>query len=116
MMRHHSVAAAATLAAGGVEAEVVDLRTLYPLDVDLVCDSVSRTSRLLVVHEANRTGGVGAELAAEVAERGFWSLDAPVRRLALADVPALPYAPSLESEVLFGPDEIVSAAASLLAC
>lgn len=114
MMRHHSVAAAATLAAEGIDVEVIDLRTLYPLDADLVCESVARTSRLLVVHEANRTGGVGAELAAEVGERAFWSLDAPVRRLALADVPALAYAPSLESEILFGPDEIVTAARALL--
>lgn len=114
MMRHHSLAAAEVLAAEGAEVEVLDMRTLYPLDVDLVCESVARTSRLLVVHEANRTGGVGAELAAEVAERAFWSLDAPVRRLALADVPALPYAASLESELLFGPDDIAAAATSLL--
>lgn len=116
MMRHHSVAAAEMLASEGIEVEVLDMRTLYPLDVDLVCESVARTSRLLVVHEANRTGGVGAEVAAEVTERAFWHLDAPVRRLALADVPALPYAPSLEAEVLFGPDDIAAAARSLLAC
>lgn len=114
MMRHHSVVAAAALAEEGIEAEVIDLRTLYPLDVDLVCESVARTSRLLVVHEANRTGGVGAELAAEVTERAFWSLDAPVRRLALADVPALPYAPTLEAAILFGPDEIVNATRAML--
>lgn len=79
-----------------------------------MCESVARTSRLLVVHEANRTGGVGAELAAEVTERAFWSLDAPVRRLALADVPALPYAPTLEAAILFGPDEIVNATRAML--
>ncbi|MCC7076647.1 MAG: hypothetical protein IT198_05930 [Acidimicrobiia bacterium] len=115
MMRHHSEAAAATLAGEGVDCEIVDLRTLYPLDYDLVCASVERTGRLLVVHEANRTGGIGAELGAEVAERSFWGLDAPVRRLGLADVPALPYAPALEAEVLFGADRIADAVRALVA-
>jgi len=114
LMRHHTEAAAAALAAEGIDVEVIDLRTLYPLDLDLVCESVGRTSRLLVCHEANRTGGVGAELAAEVGERAFWALDAPVTRLALADVPALPYAKSMESELLFGADEIAGAVRGLL--
>lgn len=116
MMRHHSLEAAELLGRDGVDCEVVDLRTLYPLDTDLVCDSVGRTGRLLVVHEANRTGGLGAEVAAEVSERCFWELDAPIRRLGLADVPALPYAPVLESEVLFGPERIAEVARDLACC
>ncbi len=114
MMRHHSVAAAETLAQEGISCEVIDLRTLYPLDYELVGESVSRTGRLIVVHEANRTGGLGGELAAEIGERFFWSLDAPILRLAIADVPALPYAPALEHEILFGPDKIAASIRQLV--
>lgn len=113
MMRHHALEAADQLGAEGTECEVIDLRTLYPLDHELVEASVAKTGRLLVVHEANRTGGVGAELAAEITERAFFSLDAPVRRLAVADVPALAYAAPLEAEILFGATEIAQAARSL---
>jgi pyruvate/2-oxoglutarate/acetoin dehydrogenase E1 component len=76
---------------------VVDLRTISPLDTTTVLESVARTGRCLVVHEDNRSFGVGAEVAARVAEEGFWHLDAPVRRLATDDVPAYPFAASLEA-------------------
>ncbi len=114
MMRHHAEAASRTLADQGIEAEVIDLRTLRPLDYDLVAESVAKTGRLLVVHEANRTGGIGAELVAEITERSFWDLDAPIRRLGLADVHALPYAPALEQELLFGAPEIVDVAREIV--
>jgi 2-oxoisovalerate dehydrogenase E1 component len=97
MHRHLAVAAADQLAADGVgSVEVVDLRTISPLDVDTILASVTRTGRCLVVHEDNISFGVGAEVAALVAEHAFFDLDAPVRRLATADVPAFPFAPPLE--------------------
>ncbi|HEX7132479.1 MAG TPA: thiamine pyrophosphate-dependent enzyme [Iamia sp.] len=100
MHRHLAVAAADQLSVDGIgEVEVVDLRTISPLDVDTVLESVTRTGRCLVVHEDNISFGVGAEVAALVAEHAFFDLDAPVRRLATADVPAFPFAPPLE-EVL----------------
>lgn len=97
MMRHLAVEAADRLAADGAgSVEVVDLRTIAPLDVDTILASVVRTGRCLVVHEDNLSFGVGAEVAATVAEEAFFDLDAPVRRLATADVPAFPFAPPLE--------------------
>ncbi len=100
MHRHLAVAAADQLEADGVgSVEVVDLRTISPLDVDTILASVARTGRCLVVHEDNISFGVGAEVAALVAEHAFYDLDAPVRRVATADVPAFPFAPPLE-EVL----------------
>jgi 2-oxoisovalerate dehydrogenase E1 component len=112
--RHHSLAAAAVLAEEGYDVEVIDLRTISPLDRETVLTSVARTGRLLVVHEDNVSFGVGAEVAAIVAEEAFYDLDAPVRRLAMADVPAMPYALPMESAVLIGVEEIVAATRSLL--
>jgi 2-oxoisovalerate dehydrogenase E1 component len=113
--RHLAVEAAERLAADGVgDVEVVDLRTISPLDVDTILDSVRRTSRCLVVHEDNRSFGVGAEVAALVAEEAFYDLDAPVRRLCTPDVPNFPFAPPLEAELAIGADEIAVALRSLL--
>lgn len=83
----------------GIEASVVDLRSLAPLDKDLIREVVRRTGKALVVHEDHLTGGVGAEIAAWIAEDSFQALDAPVRRVGAADVP-IPFAPSLEEVVL----------------
>ncbi len=94
-MVHQALAAADEVATDGIEVEVVDLRTLKPLDTATVVESVVRTSRLLVVHAANRLAGVGAEVAAVVAEEAFVHLDAPVRRLGGLDVP-VPFSPPLE--------------------
>ncbi len=94
-MVHDVLAAADQVAEEGIDAEVIDLRTIAPMDVGTVAASVARTARLLVVHEAVLTGGVGAELAATVVERCFYDLDAPVARLAPPPTP-VPYAPSLE--------------------
>ncbi|MBV9952138.1 MAG: hypothetical protein JO291_09325 [Acidimicrobiia bacterium] len=115
MHRHLAIEAADRLAAEGVgDVEVLDLRTISPLDVDAILDSVRRTSRCLVVHEDNRSFGVGAEVAAVVAEEAFYDLDAPVRRLCTADVPAFPFAPPLEAELSIGADEIAVALRALL--
>ena len=112
--RHHCLAAAEVLSEEDYSVEVIDLRTISPLDRETVLRSVTRTGRLLVVHEDNVSFGVGAEVAAFVIEEAFYDLDAPVRRLAMADVPAMPYAIPMEKAVLIGVDEVVDAARSLM--
>ncbi len=115
-MRTCALEAAETLAReDGVEAEVVDLRTLRPLDTQTVLDSVRRTGKALVVHEANRFGGFGAEVAAEIAEKGFENLDGPVTRLAGPEVPGVPYHHDLEEWFMLNPAKIVDAARELAA-
>ncbi|MEU4658442.1 pyruvate dehydrogenase complex E1 component subunit beta [Streptomyces sp. NPDC023723] len=94
-MVQDSLAAAEVLAAEGISVEVVDLRTIAPLDRETVLASLAKTNRLVIAHEAVRDFGVGAELAALAVDEGFWHLDAPVTRVAPPPVPA-PYAPSLE--------------------
>ena len=108
-MVHRAVAAAEALGEEGISVEVVDLRVLAPLDERTVMESVGRTGRALVVHEAQLTGGFGGEIAARIAEGAFEALDAPVRRLAYPDHP-VPFNKELEAVCL--PDE-ESIAASL---
>jgi 2-oxoisovalerate dehydrogenase E1 component beta subunit len=98
----------------GASVEVLDLRTLLPLDDEAIVRSVRKTSRLLVVHEDTRTGGIAGEIAARISERAFEWLDAPILRVTAADTP-LPYAPSLEDFVLPQTDDIVVQARRLLA-
>lgn len=112
-MTHEALAAAAVLADEGISAEVVDLRTIVPLDRATVLESLSRTNRLLIAHEAVRDFGVGAELAALAADEGFWHLDAPVVRVAPPHTP-VPYAPSLERAWLPGRDAIAATARLLV--
>jgi len=108
--RHLALEAASELAtSNGIDVEVVDLRTISPLDTATVLASVEKTGRLLVVHEDNGSFGVGAEVAALVASEAFYALDAPVRRLTMPDVPAMAFAPSLEEAVSIGSADIVSA-------
>ncbi len=111
--RHLALEAAGTLAGEGLDVEVVDLRTISPLDRPTIVGSACRTGRVLVVHEDNVSFGVGAEVAAVVAEEAFYDLDAPVRRLAMPDVPAMPFAAPLERAVSIGAGEIAAAARSL---
>jgi pyruvate/2-oxoglutarate/acetoin dehydrogenase E1 component len=106
--------AAERLAADGVSAEVIDLRTLIPLDVSTVMASLERTSKLLIVEENPYQGGWGATLASIVADEGFELLDAPVRRLAADNVP-LPFADALENQVIPTVDKVVSAVTTLAA-
>jgi 2-oxoisovalerate dehydrogenase E1 component beta subunit len=112
-MVHTALDAAKTLSEDGVEAEVLDLRTLAPLDREALLTTVARTSRVLLLHEATLTGGIGGELAAIVAEEAFEYLDAPVMRVASADTPA-PYAPPLEAAFLPGVEKVVAAARKLV--
>jgi 2-oxoisovalerate dehydrogenase E1 component beta subunit len=98
-MVHTALEAAKQLERDGVSVEVVDLRTLAPLDKETVLASVAKTSRVLLLHEATLTGGIGGELAGIIAEEGFEYLDAPIARLGSLDVP-VPYAPALEAAFL----------------
>ena len=108
-----SLEAALKLEGQGIDAEVIDVRTLVPLDREAVLGSVRKTHRLLVVHEAIKRGGYGAEIAAMVAEEAFDDLDAPPRRLAGVETP-IPYAQHLERDVVPQVDDIVAAAKALL--
>jgi 2-oxoisovalerate dehydrogenase E1 component beta subunit len=94
-MLHETLRAADEVAREGIDAEVVDLRTLKPLDVPTILTSVRKTSKAMVVHEANRFLGFGAEVAAVIAEEAFEALDGPIMRVAGPDVPAVPYADTL---------------------
>ncbi|MFD9890916.1 alpha-ketoacid dehydrogenase subunit beta [Amycolatopsis sp. NPDC059027] len=104
-----ALTAAEELGRDGVDAEVVDLRTLRPLDEDTVLGSVSRTHRLVVVDEGWRSGSLSAEIAACVAEKAFYELDAPIERVCTAEVP-IPYAQQLEQAALPQPADVVAAA------
>jgi 2-oxoisovalerate dehydrogenase E1 component len=114
-MAHFAVQAADVLAGQGVEAEVLDLRSLRPLDWVSVETAVRRTGKVLIVHEDNEFAGFGAEVAAEIGERAFERLDAPVQRYAAPDVPAFPFAPALEAQVVPSVEGIVARAADLAA-
>jgi 2-oxoisovalerate dehydrogenase E1 component len=107
-MVHECLAAAAALAAEGIDVEVIDLRTIQPFDRDCVLSSLAKTNRLVIAQESVTDFGVGAELVALAANEGFWTLDAPIRRVGAPFLPA-PYAPNLER--LWLPD-----AARIAAC
>jgi pyruvate dehydrogenase E1 component beta subunit len=108
-----TLAAADLLAAEGIEAEVVDLRSLRPLDTETILASVARTHRALVVDEGWRTGSLAAEVSARLMEEGFYDLDGPVQRLCGAEVP-IPYAGHLEAAALPQPATIAAAARAML--
>jgi pyruvate/2-oxoglutarate/acetoin dehydrogenase E1 component len=114
IMLHHALAAAEALAADGVSVEVVDPRTLVPLDGETIVDSVRKTGRLLVVDEAYLTCGIQAEVIALVTERAFGALRTAPRRLGNPGVP-VPFSPPLEAAVLPGPTEIAAAIRDMLA-
>jgi 2-oxoisovalerate dehydrogenase E1 component beta subunit len=111
---HLCVEVARRLEAEGAAVEVIDLRSLAPLDKETMLASVKKTSRALVVHEANLTAGFGAEIAALIAQEAFACLDAPVTRVAALDVP-VPFSPPLEMAMLPSVDKIMTAARQVLA-
>ena len=115
LMTHEALQAAEQLAQEGIEAEVVDVRTLRPLDTKTILESVARTNRALVVHEDNRFGGFGAEIAATIAEEGFRHLDAPPTRLCGPDVPAVPFSQPFEDWFMISAGKIAHAARALAA-
>ena len=112
-MVDRALQAADDLAKEGISVEVLDPRTLRPLDMDTMIASVRKTNRCLVVHEAWRTGGLGAEIAAEISERAFDWLDAPVTRLGARDVP-MPFNATLERAVIPSAKDIISAVKALM--
>jgi 2-oxoisovalerate dehydrogenase E1 component beta subunit len=111
-MLHTSLEAAETLAREGIECEVIDLRTLLPLDKETILASVKKTNKLLIVHEDTRTGGIAGEIAAIVCEGAFDDLDGPVVRVTSLDTP-VPYSPPLEEHFLPNAEKIVTAAREL---
>jgi len=98
-MVHKALAAAEILEADGIDAEVVDLRTLKPMDTEIITASVKKTHRVVVLHEACVTGGIGGEIVAKIAENVFDYIDAPIKRVGIPDVP-VPYAKSLEDAIV----------------
>jgi pyruvate/2-oxoglutarate/acetoin dehydrogenase E1 component len=101
------VTAAENLAAAGIEAEIVDLRSLRPLDDATILESVRRTRRAVIVDEWWRTGSLAAEVAMRIVEQGFYDLDAPVARVCSEEVP-IPYPKHLEDAALPGAERIVA--------
>jgi 2-oxoisovalerate dehydrogenase E1 component beta subunit len=115
MMHYYVLQAAEKAAAEGIQVEVVDLRTLYPVDRETILGSVRKTGKALIVHEDNLTGGYGAEVAATIADGAFTDLDAPVRRLAGPDVPAMPFNHAMQDWFMLNPDKILAAIRDLAA-
>jgi 2-oxoisovalerate dehydrogenase E1 component beta subunit len=115
LMTHFSLTAAEQLAIEGISVEIMDLRTLYPLDTAAILESAKRTGKILIVHEDNLTGGIGGEISALIAEHAFEYLDAPIRRLGSPDVPPVAFNEALESYYMLTPEKIADALRSLAA-
>jgi len=113
-MMARSLEAAEAVAKDGISVEVIDLRSILPFDLDLILESVKKTSKAMIVHEATMTGGAGAEFAARITEHAFEYLDGPVLRVASQDTP-VPYSPPLEDFFMPNPDIIANAARKLAA-
>ena len=109
LMVHHCIEAARAVADYGISAEVVDLRTVRPIDRETVLESVKKTGKALIVHEDTKAGGIGGEVAGIIVEEAFEYLDGPVIRVAGPEVPAMPFAPTLEAEFLISAEKISSA-------
>ncbi len=114
LMLHRAMEAAEELARRGIHAEVIDVRSLVPLDMETLTASAQKTERVLIVEEDNLTGGWGAEVAARLGEAAFFHLDAPVTRVAAPDTPT-PTAPALEREYVPSVERVVEAAVKLMA-
>jgi 2-oxoisovalerate dehydrogenase E1 component beta subunit len=115
LMVHRALAAAEQLEKEGIDVEIVDLRTLLPWDKETVLESVRKTSKVLIVHESPKTGGVGGEIATVIMEEAFDDLDAPVWRLTGPDVPPMPFAPEMESFYMPDAGKIAAKARELAA-
>ena len=115
LMVHHCIEAAQELAQEDISAEVVDLRTVRPIDRETVLVSVQKTGKALIVHEDTKAGGIGAEVAGIIAEDAFEYLDGPVTRLAGPEVPAMPFAPPMEAAFMLSTEKIAAAMRKLAA-
>ncbi len=112
---HQAVEAANRLEADGISVEVIDLRSIRPMDRTAILASLRKTRKLLIVHEDNKFGGIGAEISAMVVEDAFFDLDAPIRRLCGPDVPAMGYALPLEEEFMISTERMAAAMRDLVA-
>ncbi|KIL34188.1 2-oxoisovalerate dehydrogenase [Cohnella kolymensis] len=106
MTVHHVLKAAEEVQKEGISAHVLDLRTLQPLDVPAILEAAAKTGKVMIVHEDNKTGGVGAEVAAIISEHKLYELDVPIMRLCAPDVPAVGMAPTLEKFYLPNADKV----------
>ncbi len=111
---HWALEAARTLENEGLSVEVIDLRSIRPMDKMAILNSVEKTRKLLIIHEDNKFGGIGAEISAMVAENALFALDAPIRRLCGPDVPAMGYAETLEHEFMSSPAQMADAMRELV--
>ncbi|BFH13970.1 alpha-ketoacid dehydrogenase subunit beta [Paenibacillus melissococcoides] len=106
---HFALEAAEKLSREGYSAHILDLRTLYPLDKESIVEAARKTGKVLIIHEDNKEGGVGAEVAAVLAEECLFELDAPIKRLCGPDVPAMPYSSPMEKFFMLNPDKVYQA-------
>jgi 2-oxoisovalerate dehydrogenase E1 component beta subunit len=106
---HFALQAAEELAKEGISAHILDLRTIQPLDVEAILEATRKTGKVLIIHEDNKTGGVGGEVAAIISEQLLFELDAPIERLCGYDVPAMPISPVLEKFYMLNKDKVMDA-------
>jgi 2-oxoisovalerate dehydrogenase E1 component beta subunit len=112
---HFALQAAEKLEKDGISAHILDLRTVYPLDKEAIIEAASKTGKVLLVTEDNKEGSIMSEVAAIIAENCLFELDAPIQRLAGPDVPAMPYAPTMEKHFMVNPDKVEKAMRDLAA-
>ena len=112
---HFALQAAERLEKDGISAHILDLRTIYPLDKEAIIEAASKTGKVLLVTEDNKEGSIIGEVAAIIAENCLFDLDAPIKRLAGPDIPAMPYAPTMEKFFMINPDKVEKAMRELAA-
>ena len=113
LMLHHCLEAAETVEMDDIDVEVLDLRTVRPLDIDAILETTKKTGKVLIVHEDNKALGVGAEVSAIISENAFEYLDGPVSRLAGPEIPAMPFAPPLEEMYMIDSEKIANSVRQL---
>src|SRR5690625_908971 len=106
---HFALQASEKLAEEGIDTHILDLRTVYPLDQEAIIEAANKTGKVLLITEDNKEGSIISEVAAIIAENCLFELDAPIQRLAGPDVPAMPYAPTLEDYFMINPDQVEKA-------
>ena len=106
---HFALQAAEKLAEEGISAHILDLRTVYPLDQEAIIEAASKTGKVLLITEDNKEGSIIGEVSAIIAEHCLFELDAPIKRLAGPDVPAMPFAPTMEKEFMLNPEKVEQA-------
>lgn len=112
---HYAMQAAERLAMDGIQTHIVDLRTIYPLDKEKIVEAASKTGKVLLITEDNKEGSIMSEVSAIIAEECLFELDAPIKRLAGPDIPAMPYSPTMEKYFMINPEKIEQAMRELAA-